>query len=253
MEPYKLLNQIIDTYQRILDNNLVGIYLHGSLAMNCYNDSSDIDFVVVVKQPIDFSTKKELIHAIIQLENVPPKGVEMSVILERFAHEIVHPTPFELHYSNFHKERYLSDNNYICGGYTDPELAAHLTIIFHRGKCLYGKEIDEVFTDVPRDIYIDAIWYDIKNAKNEIVDDAVYFTLNLCRVLYYVTEGVICSKLEGGYWGQENLPQRYRKIIGDAVKVYIGQLGEMNITDVRLLSFAEYMLHEIRKNIMPIK
>ncbi|MCK5129970.1 MAG: nucleotidyltransferase domain-containing protein [Clostridiales bacterium] len=36
----------------------MGIYLHGSLAMGCYTNNSDIDLLIVVKEPLDF-TKKE--------------------------------------------------------------------------------------------------------------------------------------------------------------------------------------------------
>ncbi|WIV13969.1 nucleotidyltransferase domain-containing protein [Proteiniborus sp. MB09-C3] len=31
------------------------MYLHGSLAMGCYTNDSDIDFLVVVKEPIDIN------------------------------------------------------------------------------------------------------------------------------------------------------------------------------------------------------
>ena len=57
---------------------------------------------------------------------------------------------------------------------TDKDLAAHFTIIYHRGKTLYGKEIKSVFSEVSNEAYMDSIWLDVKNAKEDIIDDAMY-------------------------------------------------------------------------------
>lgn len=173
MEPMKILGIIVERYKNILDKNLVGIYLHGSLAMGCYTTASDIDFIVLVKESIDIAAKKNIIESIIHLKNLPQKGIEMSIVLEKYANEFIYPTPFELHYSDFHKDRYISDSSYICGGFTDKDLAAHFTTIRHRGICLYGKSIGEVFSDVPRKCYIDLIVNDIEEAKEDIIENTV--------------------------------------------------------------------------------
>lgn len=245
MEPYKILDIIIERYKKILDSNLVGCYLHGSLAMGCYTNLSDIDFLIVVKEPIDVKIKKELISSILHIENLPKKGIEMSIILEKYAKKFVHPTPFELHYSDDHRDKYLFDSNYICGGTTDADLAAHMTIIKHRGICLYGREIYDVFSDVPREAYINSIISDIENAKNDILDAPIYITLNLCRVLYFMKEGAICSKLEGGNWGKKSLPQKFRKFVEEAVNVYMNQRNKMEYSKEYLIEFVDYMINEI--------
>jgi len=246
MEPMKILDIIVEKYKNILDNNLVGIYLHGSLAMGCYTTASDIDFVALVKEPIDIVTKKAIIESIIHLKGLPKKGIEMSIVLEKYAKDFIYPTPFELHYSDSHKDRYISDGNYICGGFTDKDLAAHFTIIKYKGICLHGKKIEDVFSDVPRKYYIDTISNDVENAKEEIIENTVYITLNLCRALYYIRQNVICSKLEAGNWAKEVVPQQYGKIVEDAVKVYSNKLGQMGCNNDLLIKYADYMLEEIR-------
>lgn len=243
----EILNIIVERYRKVLSNNLVGIYLHGSLAMGCYTNKSDIDFLVVVKEPIDLKTKKDLIQSILYLNDLPEKGVEMSIILEEYAKNFVYPTPFELHYSDFHRDRYLNDSDYICGNGTDKDLAAHLTIIIYRGVCLYGKEIKEVFGGVPPADYIDSIIYDVENAKIDILENPVYIILNLCRVLYYLREKAISSKLEGGNWGKEMLPQQYRSLIVAALKVYKNESHEFKYPKDILMEYADYMISEISR------
>ncbi len=246
MDTKETLDTIIKKYKKILDKNLVGIYLHGSLAMGCYTNASDIDFIVVVRESIDAETKKKLINSILHLDELPKKGIEMSVVLERYAKEFIYPTPFELHYSDFYRDRYLSDSNYLCEGFTDRDLAAHFTIIIHRGICLFGKKIEEVFSDVPKEYYIDSIVRDIENAKEDILGDTVYITLNLCRVLYYIKENIICSKLEAGNWAKEILPRQYRKIVEDALKVYANKSYQLKYNEDILIKYADYMLKEIK-------
>lgn len=249
MEPKKILNIIIERYKSILDKNLVGIYLHGSLAMGCYTNESDIDLIVVVREPINIIDKKAIIESIIALDNLPRKGIELSIVLEKHTKKFIYPTPFELHYSDSHRDRYLSDSNYLCGNLMDKDLAAHFTIIRHRGICLYGKEIEEVFADVPKEYYIDSIVNDIENAEKDIIENTVYITLNLCRVLYYIKDNVICSKLEAGNWAKEIVPQKYRRIVEDAVSVYTNRLDQIKYRNILLEEYARYMLREIRNHL----
>jgi len=46
-----LLFRFTEMSKKILGNNLVGIYLHGSAAMGCFNPKkSDLDLILIVKK-----------------------------------------------------------------------------------------------------------------------------------------------------------------------------------------------------------
>ena len=56
----KLLYDFVERSQDILGDNLVGIYLHGSLAMGGFTpDKSDIDLIVVVNNPPSHDEKRK--------------------------------------------------------------------------------------------------------------------------------------------------------------------------------------------------
>jgi len=247
----ELLDTIVAEYKEILKDNLVGIYLHGSLVMGCFNPAnSDIDFLVVVKENISVSNLRGLIDVLLNYASMgPQKGFEMSVILRDDAKNFVYPTPFILHFSDFHKERYVQDSAYICGGFTDPDLAAHIMIIRERGICLFGEPIDTLFMPVPKKDYIKSIMYDIVESKAEIIGNPTYYILNLCRVLYYVKEEIVSSKKEGGEWGYNHLPEEYREIIELALCDYEGKGKCINWEDSTLTKYAEYMLVQINESI----
>lgn len=245
----QILDKITVSYCSILKENLVGIYLHGSLVMGCFNPyTSDIDFLVIVKEKPDFNQLREVVEVLIKLsEDGPKKGFEMSVLLEDDVKNFKYPTHFILHYSEVYKDRYINQLDYICGGFEDPDLAAHIMILRDRGVCLAGKPIDEVFQAVPEKYYIESIYNDISSSKEKIINNPTYYILNLCRFLYYLHDGKICSKKEGGEWAYNNLPAQYRDIIQAALNAYSDINNLLEIQPKRLLDFADFMLKEVKQ------
>ena len=49
VETEKIINDFVEQSKAILQTNLVGVYLHGSAVMGCFNPlKSDLDLIVVV-------------------------------------------------------------------------------------------------------------------------------------------------------------------------------------------------------------
>lgn len=247
MNEKDILQSIKASYQNILKHKLVGIYVHGSIAFGCFNwDKSDIDFLVVINDKLSQEEKEALISEILTLDKeCPVKGIEMSVILDSVCRPFSYPTPYELHFSNSHKEKCKANLHTYCKDMNglDKDLAAHITVINKVGIVLCGEEIINVFATVHKEDYIDSIYYDIENAKDEIKENPMYFVLNLCRVLAYLENDIVLSKMQGGEWGIENLPSKYSGLIGNAIEMYTGD-GEINEKDL-LEEFATYMLGRI--------
>lgn len=89
---------------------------------------------------------------------------------------------------------------------------------------------------------MDSIIADVRNAPEEISGDPVYITLNLCRVLAYLTEGAVLSKRQGGEWGLTHLPAEYHPLLQGALAAY----GGKTFTETTLLDvFAGDMLSRI--------
>lgn len=222
--PQAILEEIRSMSESILGDNLTGIYVHGSCAFGCFNPhKSDIDYLAVVKRPLTLDEKKRYISALLALnEKAPPKGIEMSIVLERDCRQFVHPTHYELHFSNAHLEAIARDLTAYCTEMQgdDRDLAAHFTVTRAVGFALCGRTIEEVFAPVPREAYLDSIRYDVENAERDIFEHPIYVILNLCRVLAYIEEGAVLSKAQGGQWGLAHLPMRYHGLIEEALDCY---------------------------------
>lgn len=252
MQYQDVLDKIVSKSKEILGAELVGIYLHGSMAMGCFHpDKSDIDLIIVIKDDITDNQKLKFMNEVVELNKAAPsKGIELSIVKEAYCKEFLYPTPFELHFSNGHLQWFIDDPaGYISKMYgTDKDLAAHFKIIKEYGIVLCGADIQEVFADVPRENYIDSIWCDIAGAKEEILENPVYVILNLCRVLAFLKNDLICSKKQGGEWALQNLPSEFQPLIADALESYASG-NEMKSDEERAHKFADYMLQKIEKNI----
>ena len=243
-----LINGFVEQSKKILQDNLVGVYLHGSLVMGCFNpQKSDIDLIIVVDKPISVSIKKAYLDMVVHFNALgPTKGIEMSIVLREVCKPFVYPTPFELHFSAGYLDWYKDDpDDYIreMNG-TDKDLAAHFTIINKRGRCLYGAPIKDVFAEVPSGDYMDSIWFDVEGAAEEITEYPMYLTLNLARVLAYKKEGLVLSKKEGGDWALEHLPAEYRPLIADAMREY-SESAEIAYDENLAKRYAEYVIKEL--------
>lgn len=239
--------------KRILVDNLVGVYLHGSAVMGCFNpEKSDVDLLVVVNEEPTDTVKHAFLDMVVSLnENGPAKGIEMSVVRRGVCKPFVYPTPFELHFSKMHLDWYRSNpEDYIAKMKgTDRDLAAHITVIRARGVCLCGAPIDEVFGEVPKQDYIDSLWHDIADAEDDIAEDTMYLTLNLARVLAWQQDGSVLSKKEGGEWGLKNLPEKYHGLLREALSEYRGETPGYDISIAK--DYAKEMLRLIGNNMQP--
>lgn len=243
-----LIDRLVQKICGIFGKKLTGIYLHGSLAMGCFNpDKSDIDVIVVIESELSDFRKLDFMREVVALNDIAPaKGIEISVVKREYCKPFVYPTPFELHFSPAHIERYRrSPEDYIryMKG-SDKDLAAHFTVINNCGKDLYGRDIQDVFGAVPKSDYIDSIYSDIQNAALDIRGNPVYVTLNLCRVLAFLKTGKCLSKLEGGKWGIDNLDFGCG-VISEALECY-GSERQMT-ADENAERFAGQMLGLIDK------
>lgn len=248
--PQNIIDRFVAAARATFAGDLVGVYLHGSAAMGCYNPGvSDLDFIVVVRESPSDAARRAFMDAVALLDaEAPGKGIEMSVVTARVCNPFVYPTPFELHYSRMHAAWYARDP----GDYVekmrgaDVDLAAHFTVIRGRGLCLCGAPIDAVFGPVPEADYIDSIREDVAGAEAEIADNPVYLTLNLARVLAYLRDGRVLSKREGGAWALENLPEAYHPLIRAALDAY-GGFGRMEFDPELARRYARDMLARIAK------
>jgi len=241
----------LDGLREILADDLVGVYLHGSLAMGCFNPQrSDIDLLVVTRQGMTVKTKWRVAGSLLHCSN-DPRPIEISFLSESNLQPWRHPTPFDFHFGEDWRmglEEQMADGRWRTWNdepRTDADLAAHATITLNRGICLYGRPTEQTFPAVPHQHYRDSIVRDFEWASERLAVYPVYFVLNACRVLAYLREGRICSKDEGGEWALGALPQAFHQMIKRALNVYRGLSVDEHFDATTLERFTRYMGEQV--------
>ena len=224
-----LMQTIKDQYVTLLTANLVGIYLHGSLAEGCFQwDRSDIDFLVVVREALTVEKKIGLVETLYALTpEAPPEGFEMSVILEEHCRNIPYPVPYELYYSQRYKRDYERNARGFCERMHGeaPDLTARLLSLNAHGEVIHGPSIPRVFDQVKREDALCAIRFDISGAADHLHENPVAYVLNLCRAVAYLRQGLVLSKREGGEWALKHMDSAHQRVIQAALNAYETGLG----------------------------
>ncbi|MBQ2976591.1 MAG: DUF4111 domain-containing protein [Clostridia bacterium] len=219
-----LMQIIKDRYALLLHDNLVGIYLHGSLAAGCFQwDVSDIDFLVVVRKSIPVEKKIALVECLYALRrDAPPKGFEMSVLLEENCRAPIFPVPYELHFSPRWMQEYERSPRGFCERMhgEDMDLTAHILNLHTFGVPVLGPSVARVFGQVKREDALCAIRQDTADSGEHLHEQPIYYVLNLCRALAYKRDQLVLSKKQGGEWGLKNLSHAHQAVIQAALNAY---------------------------------
>ena len=212
--PYKDVNTLLlfmlTKIQVILGDQLVGFYLYGSLSLGDFDPaSSDIDFLVATTEDVSEEIFERLrdMHGVIASSNLPYANyIEGSYIplkaLRRYdPHNVHHATigidwPFRIafHGSNWILERsILREHGVIVHGpppetLIDPVTSEEMrTAVCEQLKDFWSSQLDRPKWLRPRDYQAFAV-------------------LTLCRALYTLHHGTVCSKPQAALWVQEIYP-----------------------------------------------
>ncbi|HEY7124546.1 MAG TPA: aminoglycoside adenylyltransferase domain-containing protein [Ktedonobacterales bacterium] len=240
---------LVAEIQHMLGDALTGIYLHGSLAMGCFNPArSDLDVLVVTKRSMTLNEKRASAEMLLCI-SAHPHPIEISFLSLDDLSPWRYPTPYQFHYSEDWRERQivsLANGDWLRWNDTQPtdaDLAAHFTVTRARGICLVGQPIAEALPIVPPSDYRASILADVEDFTTGRIAPAtntVYFVLNACRVLAYLQEGHIFSKEEGGEWALAHLSSEFHRLIAQALAAY-REDGQEQIDGAALGQFVAYV------------
>ena len=154
------LKRLCSEIQNLLADNLIGIYLHGSLAMGFFNPShSDIDLLVVDRASIPPARKRDLGEFLLYLSN-HPIPIEIHFLVYSDLHPWQYPPRFDFHYSEGWRARYEIDlqsdawQAWDNPDQQDPDLGAHVAVARARGTVLIGPPVEMVFPLIPHADYL---------------------------------------------------------------------------------------------------
>ncbi len=218
-----LLHDLTEALPTLLGENLVGIYLYGSLTQGAFNpERSDVDCIVVTQRELA-DTQFSQLDAWLNRAAVEDPWVARLQISLLIRDEILTTTPRGNCLYQFGRlSRVGSDGNPIIW-----------MNVLESGVALLGPPANSFVPPITSETLFSALAREVRYLRQEIVEKAdsewrdvpkyrVYAVLTLCRILYSHTHGTVVSKPKAAEWALSALPDRWHAVIAEALAADAG-------------------------------
>ncbi len=249
-EALEQLDMLTRDLRSILADDLVGVYVHGSLVLGCFSpERSDIDVIAVTRRATTNEARGRLGELMLRSSadrgrpRKPPYPLELSLLTEQQLRPWRYPTPFDFHYGESQRERFMA--GYFSPLWTeDYDLAAHVTVLREAGVALFGAPIQRVFPPVPERDYVDSLLRDFDWSRDRRL--GLYGALNASRIWATLAERRLHSKLSGGLWALQHASARFHGLVERSVAVYRGGSVEAEFDPAEVAAYMDYVAPIIR-------
>ncbi|WP_299523713.1 aminoglycoside adenylyltransferase domain-containing protein [Winogradskyella sp.] len=227
-----------DGLQNTINDKLIGLYLYGSLAYDCFNpEISDIDFVVVLSELLTLEEEQRIsqLHKHLGCEPKYGKRLEGTYITEEQVKSDNYPPNF-LYYVEGHE--FVKAKN----GQKEQDFPMHRQHLHESGVRIIGYDTQKLFKPVPWEVLKHSLKQEMPFIKEQFEKRPIYAVLNLCRVVRAYETRRLSSKKQGGEWGLQFLPVKFYELIKIGLNGYTNRItdGQKEFLIENLPLFYEY-------------
>src|SRR5437867_2450084 len=181
------IERLVEGVHDVLNEGIVGAYLHGSAVLGGFRPRSDIDVIFVTTRGMTLEEKRRLVDLLLALSARggsvgPPRPIELDVVVESEIRPWRYPPAFDFHYSELWRKEFESGRLEPWSRSTNGDLASVITMVLVGNTALVGPPPAEVFDPVPRRDYIDAILRDTETIDEYLDWDTRNVILTLPRI-----------------------------------------------------------------------
>ena len=203
----ELLDSLLAQIHHVLDQQLVGVYLYGSLVWGDFDpESSDIDLVVATASGIDdqeFNDLNQMQLAFIETHKRWQGRIEIAYVL------VDALRTFKSHNSMI---AVISPGEPFHFKETDQGWLMNWYMVQEQGRILFGPAPSSLIDPISKHEFIRTVRQHAERWGEWVYDShdrpsQAYAILTLCRALYTCTHGVQVSKRKAAEWAAQQLPE----------------------------------------------
>ena len=213
----------------ILGDDLIGVYLYGSLARGCYHPaSSDLDIIAVTRRACEESEYA----AILQVYQDAGGQADAVFVTEEQLNADVFPTPigFLVKLKIIHVPEGRGD------------FLLQRQEAYEAGVALVGPEPREIIRPVPWPLLKESLDFLFPHIVGKFKNPV----LMLCRIAYAHANHSLSSKKQAGEWALEAFEKQWRPMISVALAQYAEGVTGLGLTFVELKEFEQYCAGYVR-------
>ncbi len=244
------ISQCLGLLKDVFGQDLLGVYLYGSLIIGGLQKYSDIDLFVVANRPTTYEERTKLVANLLLISGVyaksPKPPIEMTIVVKSEINPWQYPPRFDFQYGDWLRAEFESGNIEPWPSKEMPDLALLITQVLLANKILLGSDPDKLLCKIPYCDFLAAT----KNALGSLIADIHSDTRNVlltyARIWRVVETDALCSKPSAAAWAINRLPEIYKPVMKRACAICIGEENE-NWDDITALiqPTADYMIGQI--------
>jgi Domain of unknown function (DUF4111) len=240
-----LLQDLTTALPALLGDNLVGLYLYGSLTQGAFNpERSDVDCIAVTQHELTDQQFTELDAWLARaaMENSWVPRLQISILIRD---EILINTP---------KGNCLYQFGQLTRVGCDGNPIIWMNVL-ESGVVLLGPLAQSFLPPITCETLFAALIREVRYLREEIVDKPTsewrdvptyrsYAVLTLCRILYSHTHGTVVSKPQAAEWALRAVPGEWHDIIKQALETDAGNRSIIDLGRIAcFIEFASSQLH----------
>ncbi|MEV0096438.1 aminoglycoside adenylyltransferase family protein [Streptomyces sp. NPDC050738] len=223
-------DDVVELVHTILGDTVVGMYRHGSAVLGGLRPYSDIDVLVVVRQPTTARQSRALVEALMEISGSrarrgPARPIELSVVVHSEVSPWTYPPRCEFLYGEWLRDDY--ERGVIPAPHPSPDLAPLITMALLGDAPLAGPPPADVFAPVPPADLTHAIVAGVPGLLANLGPDTRNVLLTLARIWTTLATGDITSKDAAADWVLPHLPPEHRPVLAHARAIYLGEAEEL--------------------------
>jgi aminoglycoside adenylyltransferase-like protein len=213
---YRILNDLAARLPILLDRNLFGIYLYGSLTQRAFNPArSDIDCIVITRRKLSDSQFKRVRSwlSLTSRSNPYAPRLQISFLIKD---AVLTSNSAACLYQFGKLKRVRSDGNPIIW-----------VNVLKSGQTLCGPPPESFVPPITRELLSRALVREVGYLHEELIEKPNsewrdvpfyrrYAAVTVCRILYTARKGAVVSKTTAAKWAIAQLPKRWSAIIRQA-------------------------------------
>ncbi|MET0741378.1 MAG: aminoglycoside adenylyltransferase family protein [Candidatus Nanopelagicales bacterium] len=240
---------VLTTVGAVLASDVIGVYLHGSAVMGGLRSLSDLDMLVVTRQPTTAIDRRALVEGLFEISGSrasrgPARPVELTIVVQSAVRPWRYPPMCEFLYGEWLRDAYERGEIPVPEPSTD--LATLLTMVLAGDAPLIGPPPRHVLDPVPHDDLRASVVAGVPQLLDEIEDDTRNVVLTLARIWRTLATGEVTSKDAAADWALQRLPIEQRPVLQRARDIYVGDHPEEWSHLIGVVPhFAEHIVAEI--------
>jgi len=253
------LNEFSRKLQNLFSDELIGIYLTGSIALGSYHyQKSDIDFTVLLKSPLldDYFKPLNDLHKEL-LVAFPHQKFEGHYI----SNDVLGKQPNEIEPVFTIHDSLLSKSHHDINTVTWFTLKKYGITVwgYPANKLSLNVSIKELASYVINNV--NSYWtYWLLNTKKTFSIKRLFAlhrttiewgVMGICRMFYTLSEQDLASKDNAAKYALEHVPDQFKRILKDALFIHTGQGKRQYYSPFNrryyMIKFMEYMINECNR------